>query len=674
LVFNLQLETAKAFVIALEGELKVAEQNKESYSFHDITRVVSGGCVVLQGICSGTPPRKGAMIVPISSPDENMLKVEDVAGSTVIIGSSGISEIKDTFFVEAPQNSNYEKMAAATREMGMSSSLHARVLLGNEPLPQFLEIKNFEPFKQMLNKYQFSAVVMALTHQLALIQGPPGTGKTLVAAELALQHIKQGRKVLLVAKTNKAADMMISALINLIESTGAPRELLALVLRLGVEEKIAPALRKYGLQNKVEAHTKYPELRDIENKKNIIFNELENTNNGIKAIDDFINSKPSFGAIRIPIAETKKIRLKSKVEEIGHELLILKANSFKLRREITAEIIERAPIIVATAYQCPRPELREIMFDAVIFDESSQAMVPEAAMALVKLKSDGFLTVIGDHKQLGPIVMSEYTMLKVSLYDLLHKRIKEHDKTTPPNKKALLSLRRQYRMHPEIAEICRMLSYPEGLETADIDRTLKVDTSKLNDCWQDRVIDPGKAVVFVSTEEVATQETKDSKGSTLNLKEVEIIEDIVKRMEDLGVQSHQISIISAYKGQRELISSRMQRLSVGTVDSFQGDENDIVIFDITRDNLKGAIGFMKDPNRLNVAVSRARKKLIVVGNRKSLGNHVKNQVFLKFLKAVSKFIVFIPAPDIAIEEIFHSCNAENMPEATNMRVSVLASH
>ena len=99
MILNLQLETAKAFVIALEGELKVAEQNKESYSFHDITRVVSGGCVVLQGICSGTPPRKGAMIVPINSPDENMLKVEDVVGSTVILGSPGISEIKDAHFL-----------------------------------------------------------------------------------------------------------------------------------------------------------------------------------------------------------------------------------------------------------------------------------------------------------------------------------------------------------------------------------------------------------------------------------------------------------------------------------------------------------------------------------------------------------------------------------------------
>jgi superfamily I DNA and/or RNA helicase len=658
LILNLQLETAKAFVIALEGELKVAEQNRERYCIKDFTRISSEGHVLFQGVCSGTQPRKGSFIVPVSCPDEIILKVEDVAGSTVFLGSPCEADIKDTIFTDLPQNSNFEKMAAATRQMGMSSSSHAHILLGNEPLPPVLEIKNFEPFKQKLNKYQFSAVVMALTHQLALIQGPPGTGKTLVAAELALQHIKQGRKVLLVAKTNKAADVMISALVNLIESTGVPEKLLSLILRLGVEEKIAPPLKKYALQNRVEAHVKYPELRDFETQKNNFSNEIENINTRMKTIDDFIDSKPPFGAIRVPLAVMKKIRLKSKVEEFEHDILILNAKSFKLRKEITSEIIDKAPIIVATAYQCPRPELREIMFDAVIFDESSQAMVPEAAMALVKLKDEGFLTVIGDHKQLGPIVMSEHSMLKVSLYDLLHMRIKEHDRGTPPNRKALLSLRRQYRMHPDIAEICRILSYPEGLETACIDRTLKVDTSMLNGCWQDCVIDPGKAVVFVSTEQVATREIKDRKGSTLNLKEVDVIEDIVKRLEELGVVPHQISIISAYKGQRELISSRMQRLSVGTVDSFQGDENDVIIFDITRDNLKGAIGFMKEAGRLNVAVSRARRKLIVVGNGKSLGSYVKNKVFLKFLKAVSKNIVVIPAPDITDEEIFAPFNVD----------------
>ncbi len=76
MVFNLQSETAKAFIIALEGELKVAEQNKESYCIHDITRVISGGRVLLQGICSGTPPRKGAIIVPMSTPDEEKFGVK----------------------------------------------------------------------------------------------------------------------------------------------------------------------------------------------------------------------------------------------------------------------------------------------------------------------------------------------------------------------------------------------------------------------------------------------------------------------------------------------------------------------------------------------------------------------------------------------------------------------
>lgn len=342
------------------------------------------------------------------------------------------------------------------------------------------------------------------------------------------------------------------------------------------------------------------------------------------------------------------------MEELNHAAEILNAKSWKLISEINEDIIGTAPIIVTTSYQCPRRELKNIEFDAVVFDEASQATVPEAAMALVKLKDSGFLTVVGDHKQLGPIVMSDHTILKVSLYDLLHRRIMDHDTNTPPNKRAMLTLRKQYRMHDDIAEICRVLAYPEGLESASLDKTLRIDTSKLNGCWQDKVINPAHPVIFVSTEDVATQETKDRSGSSLNYKEVEIIENMVKRLEEVGVHPPQIAIISAYKGQRELIYTSMKKYAVGTVDSFQGDENDVVIFDITRDNMQGAIGFMKEPNRLNVAVSRARRKLIVVGNRKSLGSHVKNQVFRKFLKAVSKNVVVIPAPEISDDEIFGS--------------------
>jgi superfamily I DNA and/or RNA helicase len=201
-------------------------------------------------------------------------------------------------------------------------------------------------------------------------------------------------------------------------------------------------------------------------------------------------------------------------------------------------------------------------------------------------------------------------------------------------------------MHDDIAEICRVLAYPEGLESADLDRMLRIDTSKLNGCWQDKVINPEYPVVFVSTEEVATRETKDKGGSTLNYKEVEIIEGIVNRLEEVGIIPQQIAIISAYKGQRELIYNSMKKYAIGTVDGFQGNESDVVIFCITRDNMHGAIGFMKDPNRLNVAVSRARRKLIIVGNRKSLVSHVRNPVFMNFLIAVSKKVVVVPKPEI----------------------------
>ncbi|MGB8217348.1 MAG: AAA domain-containing protein [Candidatus Methanoperedens sp.] len=673
-MFDLQQEMAKAFLIALEGELKIAEHKANNqYHIINITKTISNGRILLQGTCTETdaPPRKGGLVKPLFSiaDDGPQYRVESVVpvegGFSVVLSTKtppSSQELSNTQFTEVLESSNFEKMAVATRELGMSKSQHARVLLGNEALPPLIELNDFQPYKQKLNKYQYSAVVMALTHHLSLIQGPPGTGKTLVAAELSLQHNKQGRKVLMTAKTNKAADVMMLALIKHIESTDAPKQLLGTILRLGVDEKINPALKQHTLQYKVQQHRLYDEYHTLETEKTAVRTEIESIEEKIKEINEFMGNDHVLAILRNPLAEIKKIRLEQRMEELNHSADVLNTKTWKLSCEINEDIMKMAPIIITTSYQCPRRELKDIVFDAVIFDEASQATVPEAAMALDKLKDNGFLTVVGDHKQLGPIVMSDHTILKISLYDLLQRRIQDHDTDTPPNKKARLTLRKQYRMHDDIAEICRVLAYPEGLESADLDKTLKIDTSKLNGCWQDKVINPEYPVIFVSTEEIATQETKDKGGSTLNYKEVEIIEGIVKRLEEVGVSPPQIAIISAYKGQRELIYNSMRKYAVGTVDSFQGDENDVVIFDITRDNMQGAIGFMKDPNRLNVAVSRARRKLIVVGNRKNLGSHVRNQVFNKFLKAVSKNVVVIPSPEITDEDIFGEKSAAMIPE------------
>jgi superfamily I DNA and/or RNA helicase len=197
-------------------------------------------------------------------------------------------------------------------------------------------------------------------------------------------------------------------------------------------------------------------------------------------------------------------------------------------------------------------------------------------------------------------------------------------------------------MHPSIANICIALAYPEGLESAELDRELKIDSSKLNGCWQDKVIDPALPVVFVSTEKVTTYEKKDTKKSTFNVKEAEVIVSIVERLEEIRLQQNQVSIISAYKGQTELLSQMLKNYSIGTVDSFQGSENDIVIFDLTRDNFNGEIGFLKEINRLNVAVSRARKKLIIVGNQESL-SYVKDPIFKTFLGEISRNVVVVPS-------------------------------
>lgn len=636
-MFPLQSEIAKAFEIALEGEKKYIESTRARYIINDLIPSASDGKFMLRGTCSSSVPKKGSMISPLN--DACRLRVEEATGTTVFLSSFSPIIIKDNVFVDTFYDANFSKMTSAIRELDVSESIHSKVLFGNTPLPVPLDIEELKLFKQELNKYQESAVMVGLTNRLALVQGPPGTGKTVVSAELALQHVLRGRRVLLVAKTNKAADMMMIALVNHLKTTDAPKELLQNILRFGIEEKISPEITEYTLQQRIRKHGRYSELEKLEEEKNSYFQKLNVAHNNILKTEEFIKSKPILGLLRIPIAQIKRNRLISTVSETEQKIIDLNARSYTLARQISKEVIGNSSIIVSTVYQCPRSELYGIQFDAVIFDESSQATVPEASMAIVKLKHDGYLTAIGDHMQLGPIVMSAHTMLGVSLYDLLLKRIKDHN-ATQNGAQSMVTLRKQYRMHPDIADICESLAYPGGLESAEIDTRLKVDPLKLNGCWQDRVIDTDIPVVFVSTEKLASYEERDIKKSILNIKQAEIIAKIVERLEEIGILPDQVSIISAYKGQTQLLSEMMKNYSVGTVDSFQGSENDIVIFDLTRDNLSGEIGFLNEINRLNVAVSRARKKLIIVGNLESLG-YVKDPIFKRFLRLVNKNLIVI---------------------------------
>lgn len=641
-MFNLQAEMAKAFIIALEGEMKFVETTQTRYVITDFITSVSCNKFIFKGTYQGTPPRKWSLISPVNDGDYR-LKVENVDGEKVTLSSSTNSILRDTLFEDTMYDANFLKMASSTKELGSSQSIHARVLLGNALIPPPLEIEKIKLYNPNLNEYQLKGVISGLSNRLSLIQGPPGTGKTMVSAELALQHLLKGRRVLLVAKTNKAVDMIISVLINHILTTDAPKELLKNILRLGNEEKISHKLQDYTLQHRVQQHSRYSELRVLEEEKSGCFSKLDITQNDIKEIDNFINSKPTLAILRVPIAELRKGILVSSSKIKEKEIMDLNTSYYMIAREIAKEVIRSMPIIVTTAYQCPRSELNGIQFDALIFDEASQATVPEAAMAIVKLNPDGFFTLIGDHKQLGPVVMSKHKMLELSVYELFRKRIIDQKLDTFSSEGVMNILKRQYRMHPDIANVCRRLSYPDGLEDHHMDRMFQIDTSNLNNSWQDKAIDPGKAVVFVSTENISSQEKKTEKGSFINMKNVDVIESLINRFIELGISLDKISTITSYKGQQELLRNRMISCSIGTVDSFQGDENEVVIFDITRDNTEGRIGFMNRPNRLNVAASRARLKLIVVGNHYNLKKYVTDSVFKTFLNEVSRNVVVVPS-------------------------------
>jgi Cdc6-like AAA superfamily ATPase len=298
------LEISKAFEIALDGEKRYIESTKSRYIINNLIRSVSNSKFILQGICSGSVPKKGSMVSPLN--DVCRLKVEEVTGSTVILSSFSPIIVQDNIFVDTLYDANFSKMTSALRELGVSESIHSKVLFGNAPLPVPFDIEELILHKQELNTYQEAAVMSGLTNRLALVQGPPGTGKTVVSAELALQHVLRGRRVLLVAKTNKAADMMMIALVNHLKTTDAPQELLQNILRFGIEEKISHEIAEYTLQHRIKKDSRYSELEKLEEEKYNCFQKLDFAHNRIHETEEFINSKPVLGLLRIPIAQIKK--------------------------------------------------------------------------------------------------------------------------------------------------------------------------------------------------------------------------------------------------------------------------------------------------------------------------------------------------------------------------------
>lgn len=468
------------------------------------------------------------------------------------------------------KSTSYDRMQAALKtfavdDTSVSGYLYHR-LLGHEVEPQTLRTtvpsKISVPGLPELNHSQLSAVRAVVQKPLSLIQGPPGTGKTLVSASIVYHMARQNMgQVLVCAPSNVAVDQLCEK----IHLTGLK------VVRLSAKSREA-------VQSSVDHLTLHEMVRNLEG--------------------------PGY-------AELRKYQLLR--DELG-DLTAADARRYRqLRSAAEREILHAADVICTTCVGAGDPRLSNSRFRQVLIDESTQAMEPECLIPIVMGAKQ--LVLVGDHCQLGPVVMCKKAA-KAGLGQSLFERLVLLG-TRP------IRLQVQYRMHPALSEFPSNMFYEGTLQNgvSDLERMLPVDIP-----WPV----PSKPMFFLDAH--GTEEIGPSGTSFLNRTEASSVEKLVTMMLKSGIAPEQIGVITPYEGQRAYVVTHMQRagalradfykeIEVASVDSFQGREKDFIIVTCVRSNEQQGIGFLRDPRRLNVALTRAKYGVIVIGNARLLARN-----------------------------------------------------
>lgn len=436
------------------------------------------------------------------------------------------------------------------------------------------------------NKAQKECVERALKEKdIFLIQGPPGTGKTTVIREIINQHIKYHRndRILIVSQANVAIDNVLK---------GMDKSLMDDIIRCGHEEKIDEELKSISFEFK---------YRDYIKKINQKEETLENRDL-LKRWKNIVNK--SYGKYNANVGE-----------------LILKRHS----------------IIGATCVGLAQKQigLDRLEFDLVIIDEVGKALPAEILIPLNRAKK---VIMIGDHKQLPPIVHTAlYDSDKIELDDkeycqdeLFEKCLFENLYEMCPNTNKSM-LRTQYRMPAVIGSMISECFYESKLENGESTYNKKPIylESNLN------ILDMSKDKLFV--------ENQEGKSSVTNEREAKVVCQIIKDIrKKIGVEKR-IAVISPYKGQRRVILNTLRNeginifennIAVNTIDAFQGDEAEIVLYCTTRSKRKTK--YFSDIARLNVAFSRAKNELIIIGSLDYFDKYGKNHILHKISEYIRK--------------------------------------
>ncbi|MBQ8018564.1 MAG: IGHMBP2 family helicase [Methanobrevibacter sp.] len=459
-----------------------------------------------------------------------------------------------------------------------------------------------------LNDSQKLAIENSLScENFYLIHGPFGTGKTRTLVELISQETRQNHKVLATAESNAAVDNILERLMD--------NKKLNLT-RLGHPQRVSKHNITQTLAYKVENHKLNKKIKKIHKKIN---NLIEKRKVHTKPTPQYRRGLGDYDILHFASkgkgtrgVSSEKIKSMAKWIEINQEIDEAHDEIKRIENRMIKDIIDTSDVILATNSSAALESISRVKFDVAIIDEASQATIPSVLIPIAKAHR---FILAGDHKQLPPTIISERAgELSKTLFEELIRMYS--------NKSQLLNV--QYRMNSLLMKFPNEEFYNNGLKSDS-----SVDDITINDILDGEHDE--EALLFVDTSDVDLEgEThlKDSKSIVNNL-EAEISAKLVQDYLNDGIEVDDIGIISPYADQVKIIQE-MTPVEVKTVDGFQGREKEIIIISTVRSNENENIGFLRDLRRLNVAITRAKRKLIIVGNINTLKTNPTYARLIKF--------------------------------------------
>lgn len=545
----------------------------ERTTHHDIVHQLRAG--VPAALFSNHDPKNDRVEGVITFQSGNRLKINlrtDELPDWSRDGKLGIDLLFDDNSYDEMQNAL--KLASILYDKDQNNLV--QILTGKKPATFHTGESNYQNNK--LNLSQQEAVNKILNaNDLAIVHGPPGTGKTttLVQAIKALNK-KDHHQILVVAPSNTAVDLLSEKL----SEEGLN------VLRVGNPARVSQRLQSLTLDNKISEHTSNKEIKRLK-KQAAEFKNMAH------------KYKRNFG-------KAERDQRKALFDE-ARKIMKEVENT---EQYIVNDLIAGADVITATLVGANHYTIRDLRFQTVVIDEAGQAIEPACWIPILKAQK---LIMAGDHLQLPPTVKSDEAARNGLSTTLLEKCVELHPE-------AVVLLNEQYRMHETIMGFSSQEFYHNKLIAHE-------------SVAKHALFPHDSALSFIDTAGCGFDEKIEGTSATNPEEAAFSFKHLTNFVTELSHHYNtenfpSIAVISPYKQQIEILRELLQhsdqlknygdKISINTIDSFQGQERDVVYISMTRSNSENKIGFLSDIRRMNVAMTRARKKLVVIGDSATL--------------------------------------------------------